>query len=221
MKLTLHAAALSLSLFGLACHQPDVVVRTAAGEQAAVGRYSTFGILMPDPQELADEDIDSEAIKRFAILSVEKMKSLGYKPVKPEEADMVIALGPSMTTYGTPRVHSDVSGNSQAKFDETQRAEGTLTVSFVDAKSKQIVLQRVAETRVLQTGPSEEKLNLAVTQVFDGIPQAPAQSASAAVSPAAVPPAAPPAAAAAEPAPEEGAAAEPAASAVPAATPRH
>jgi hypothetical protein len=205
MKLTLHAAALSLLLSGLGCHQPDVVVRTAAGEQGAVGHYSTFGVLLPDPEELAEEDIDPEAIQRFAVLSVEKLQSLGYKPVKPEEADMLIALGPRVTIYGTTRVHSDVAGSDHAKFDETKHAQGSLTVSFVDTKSKQIILQRVAETRILQGGPSEAKLQLAVTEVFDGIPQAPP----------AAPEAAPAAAAAAAPAPEEGAAAEPAAAAAP------
>jgi hypothetical protein len=199
MKLMFHAAALSLLLGGLACHQPDVVVRDASGEQNAVSRFSTFGIVLPDPKDVADAGLPPEALPRMAILSVKELEGRGYKPVPPEHADMLITFGPQINEYTTQRVDMDKSGRENEKFDQSQHASGMLTVSFLDAKTKQIVFQRVAETRLLQGGPSEEKMQSAVTKLFADIPP-PAQlasSASAVATPAPAPAQAPAAAAAA------------------------
>jgi hypothetical protein len=212
MKLMLHAAALSLLLGGLACHQPDVIVRDASGEQGAVSRFSTFGILLPDPKDVADAGLAPDALHRLAALSVKELEGRGYKPVPPEQADMFITFGPRVTEYTAERVDMDPSGRENQKFDQSQHASGMLTVSFIDAKSRQIVFQRIAETRLLQGGPSEEKMQLAATQLFADLPPPARAAASApAVATASPTPAPAPAAAAEAPDPEEAQATETAA----------
>jgi hypothetical protein len=201
MKLMLHAAALSLLLGGLACHQPDVVVRDASGEQSAVSRFSTFGIVLPDPKDVADAGLRPEDLHHLATLSVKELEARGYKPVASEHADMLITFGPSVYEYTTQRVDMDPSGRENQKFDQTQHASGTLTVSFIDAKAKQIVFQRIAETRLLQGAASEEKMHLAVNQLFADLPP-PAQPASSAPAVATPAPAPAPAPAAAAPTPD-------------------
>jgi len=205
MKLMLHAAALSL-LLGLACHQPDVVVRDASGEQAAVSRYSTFSFVLPDPKDLQEAGIDPQVLQRFAVLSVEELKGRGYHPVGAEHAEVLVAVSPFINEYNTTRVDMDPSGRENSKFDSSTRESGKLTVSFVDAKSKQVVFQRVAEARLLQPGPSDERLHEAVTQLYAGIPAPthPVAAPPAAVAAPASAPAAPaPAASATPPDPEE------------------
>lgn len=206
MKLMLHAAALSL-LLGLACHQPDVVVRTAAGEQAAVSRYSTFSFVLPDPKDMEEAGLDPQVLQRFAVMSVEELKGRGYHPVGAEHAEVLVAVSPFVNEYNTERVDMDKSGRENSQFDSSMRASGMLTVSFVDAKSKQIVFQRVAEARLLQTGPSDERMHEAVTELYAGIPAPtnPVAAPPAAVAaPGAAPASAPaPAASAAPPDPEE------------------
>jgi hypothetical protein len=198
----LHLVALSLLLLGLGCTQEEVVVRTAAGEESAVGRYSTFGILLPDPQDLKDEGMKIETLQKIASLSIEELKARGYRPTPPDKADLLIVFGPRVTIYGNTRVESS-TGYYDPKYDQTQHAQGTLTVAFLDAKTHGVLLTRVAETRLLMGGPSDEKMRKGVAQLFEPIPRAalaatPATSSSAkaAVAPgspaSAVPPAAPP-----------------------------
>ena len=177
------------------------MVRTAEGQESAVGRYTSFGILLPDPQDLADEGMKIETLQQIASMSIDELKQKGYQPKPPQEADLIIVFGPRVNIYGTTRTKSD-TGYEDDKYTRSMHAQGTLTIAFVDAKTKAIILKRVAETRLLQGGPSEEKMRKGIAQVFEPIPNAPlAAAAPAAPAPpaASVAPAAPPATAEATP----------------------
>jgi len=199
----LHALGLvvCVSVGAIGCHQEDVVVRTASGEQSTVGRYSTFTVVVPNPEDLIENDIKPETLQTIASYAVEELQSRGYTPVAAEQADLFVAFGPRLTVYGVTRAE-DVNENNKdsSRFDETTHAQGTLTVSFIDAKAKAVVLQRVAETRLLIGGPSEDKMRKGIAQVFEGIPHA---TAAAAPAPAAPAPEAAPAAAPASAAPAQ------------------
>jgi len=199
---------LLLLLSGVACHQEEVVVRTAEGQESAVGRYASFGILLPDPKELEEEGMKIDTLQQIAKLAIEQMQQRGYQPRPPQEADLVIVFGPRVQIYGTTRVTTD-TGYADDKYDRTMHAQGTLTVAFVDPKTRAIVLKRVAETRLLMGGPSQEKMRTGVAKIFEGVPRAtvaaapasasmtsvaaaPAASAPAAAAPASSAPPAPP-----------------------------
>jgi hypothetical protein len=173
------AVVLSLLLSGTACHQEEVVVRTAEGQESALGRYASFGILLPDPEELKEEGMKIETLQQIASLAIEQMQQRGYQPRPPQEADLLIVFGPRVQIYGTTRVNSD-TGHSNDKYDRTMHAQGTLTVVFVDPKTRAIVWKRVAETRLLMGGPSEEKMRTGVAQIFEGVPRAATAAAPAA-----------------------------------------
>ena len=66
MRAMSHAVALSLLLSAAACHQEDVVVRTAEGQESAVGRYSTFTVVLPDPKDLEDDGMTGDALQQIA-----------------------------------------------------------------------------------------------------------------------------------------------------------
>ena len=127
MKLMLHAAALSLLLGGLACHQPDVIVRDASGEQSAVSRFSTFGILLPDPKDIADAGLPPDGLHRLATMSVKELEGRGYKPVPPEQADMFITFGPQVT-----RVHHAARGYGPVRQREREVRPITTRLRHVD-----------------------------------------------------------------------------------------
>ena len=111
-----------------------------------------------------------ETLHRLAELSVERMQSLGYRPVAADDADLLIGLSPEARLYGPLRVVNGESGRNSS-LDQKFDAEGTLTVNFVDMSAKQIVLTRVAKSRVsMQLG--EEQMREIVSNVFDGMPRA-------------------------------------------------
>jgi hypothetical protein len=212
MTSKLYAVGLSacLLLGSIGCSQEDVVVRTAAGEQGAVARYTTFGVVLPSPEDLVENEMDPATFEQLAKLSVEEMQRRGYQPVAPETADLWIVFGPRLTKYGVTRAEDTNLGSDADKYNETTHAEGKLTISFVDTKAKSIVYQRVAETRILVGGPSETKMKEGMAQVFADVPNAPGGAVAPAAAttqtatadevvpaPGATPPAAAPAAPAA------------------------
>ncbi|HKO92137.1 MAG TPA: DUF4136 domain-containing protein [Polyangiaceae bacterium] len=180
MTSKLYAVGLSacLLLGGIGCSQEDVVVRTAAGEQANVARFSTFGIILPTPEELEQNEMKPENAEALAKLALEEMERRGYQPVAPDTADLLIVFGAQVTKYG-PTKAEDTSLGADSKYTDTRHAEGKLTISFVDAKAKSIVYQRVAETRLLVGGPSEPKMKEGMAQVFAEVPNAPGGAATA------------------------------------------
>ena len=232
MTSKLYAVGLSacLLLGGIGCSQEDVVVRTAAGEQASVARFATFGVILPSPEDLIENEMKPETFQQLAKLSVEEMQRRGYQPVAAETADLWIVFGPRLTKYGVTR--SEDSNVASDKYTDTMHAEGKLTISFVDAKAKSIIYQRVAETRLLVGGPSEPKMKQGMAQVFADVPNAPggaaapgaaaatqtATSEEVAPTPEATPPA--PAAAPAAPAPAPAAPAPAPAAPAPAPAPK-
>jgi len=183
MTSKLYAVGLSacLLLGGIGCSQEDVVVRTAAGEQASVARFATFGVILPSPEDLIENEMKPETFEQLAKLSIEEMQRRGYQPVAAEAADLWIVFGPRLTKYGVTR-SSDAdnigSGKDESKYTDTMHAEGKLTISFVDAKAKSIIYQRVAETRILVGGPSEEKMKTGMAQIFADVPNAPGGAAA-------------------------------------------
>jgi hypothetical protein len=199
MRAMSHAVALSLLLLSAAaCHQEDVMVHTAEGQESAVGRYASFSVVLPDPKDLENEGMTGEALQQIAKLSVEQMQQRGYQPAAPEQADLLIVFGPRVDVYGTTHTNSS-TGHPDDKYDQTMHAQGTLTVVFVDAKTKEQILRRVAQTRLLQGGPAEEKMRTGVAQIFEGVPRAsaPAAATAAPTAPAAAAPPGDPAAPAA------------------------
>ena len=86
-------------------------------------------------------------------------------------ADLLIGLSPEARLYGALRVVNGEPSRPDSALDQKFDAEGTLTVNFVDMSAKQIVLTRVAKTRVsMQLG--EEQMREVVANVFDGMPRA-------------------------------------------------
>ena len=147
-----------------------VTAYTTAGQPAVLSKYKTFGVVVPDPDDLKENHMKPETLHRLAELSVERMQGLGYKPVAADNADLMIGLSPEARLYGPLRVVNSESGHNSA-LDQKFDAEGTLTVNFVDMSAKQIVLTRVAKTRVsMQLG--EEQMREVVSNVFDGMPRA-------------------------------------------------
>ena len=231
-KLYVVGLSACLLLGGLGCSQEDVVVRTAAGEQTAVARFATFSVILPSAEDLVDNEMKPETFQQLAQLSVEEMQRRGYQPVAAETADLWIVFGPRLTKYGATRVEDSNQGSGADKYNDTMHAEGKLTISFVDAKAKSIIYQRVAETRLLVGGPSEPKMKQGMAQVFADVPNAPggaaapgaaaatqtATSEEVAPTPEATPPA--PAAAPAAPAPAPAAPAPAPAAPAPAPAPK-
>jgi len=180
MTSKLYAVGLSacLLLGSIGCSQEDVVVRTAAGEQASVARFATFSVILPSAEDLVDNDMKPETFQQLATLSVEEMQRRGYQPVAAETADLWIVFGPRLTKYGATKVEDSNQGSGADKYNDTMHAEGKLTISFVDAKAKSIIYQRVAETRLLVGGPSETKMKEGMAQVFADVPNAPGGAAA-------------------------------------------
>jgi hypothetical protein len=141
---------------------------TAEGQPAAVSRYKTFGIVIPTAEDLKEEQMNPETMQKIAAFSVERMKSLGYVPVEAEQADMLIGMSPEARLYGPLKLVNE-SSKTDNTLDEHFDAEGTLNVSFVDMHSKQVVLKRVAKTRV-NVRLGDDEMKEIVAKVFDGLP---------------------------------------------------
>jgi len=146
----------------------SIAAYTTEGQPAAVSHYKTFGVVIPSAEDLKEEQMHPETMEKIAALSVERMKSLGYLPVKAEEADMLIGFSPEARMYGPLKVVNE-SSKADNTLDEHFDAEGTLNVSFVDMHSKQVVLKRVAKTRV-NVRLGDEQMQEIVAKVFDGLP---------------------------------------------------
>jgi hypothetical protein len=143
---------------------------TVMGQPAAVTKYKTFGVVIPDPGELEENQMLPETMQHIAALSVQRMQSLGYQPVAAKDADMLIGLSPEARLYGPLKVVNETNGTNQT-LDEHFDAEGTLNVSFVDMRANQIVFKRVAKARV-NTRLGEEQMQEVVASVFEGMPRA-------------------------------------------------
>jgi hypothetical protein len=160
----------SVALVSVGCGS-SVTAYTTAGQPTVLSKYKTFGVVVPDPEELKENHMQPETLHRLAELSVERMQGLGYKPVAADNADLLIGLSPEARLYGALRVVNGEQARPNSSLDKKFDAEGTLTVNFVDMTAKQIVLTRVAKTRVsMQLG--EEQMREIVTNVFDGMPRA-------------------------------------------------
>lgn len=166
------AVCFSALLIGSAagCGGSSVQAFTASGEQASVSHYKTFGVVIPDNEELKENQMKPETLQRLAVLSVERMQALGYQVADPNTADMLIGLSPEARMYGPLKVVNDRSPGDDPTLSEHFDAEGTLTVSFVDMKAKSVVLRRVAKARV-NVRPGEEQMQEIVTAVFEGVPR--------------------------------------------------
>lgn len=148
----------------------SVAAYTVEGQPAAVSHYKTFGVVIPDAADLKENQMHPETMKRLADLSVERMKSLGYEPVAAKDADLLIGLSPEARLYGPLKVVND-SAKEDRTLDEHFDAEGTLNVSFVDMRANQVVLKRVAKTRV-NVRLGDDQMQEIVANVFDGLPHA-------------------------------------------------
>ena len=105
--------------------------RLAMGQPATVSHYKTFGIVIPDPEDLKENQMHPETMQKLAAMSVERMQALGYKPVSASEADLLIGLSPEARLYG-PLKSVNASSQADHTLDEHFDAEGTLNVNFVD-----------------------------------------------------------------------------------------
>ena len=161
--------AAALLALGTGCGE-SVAAYTVAGQPAAVSHYKTFGVVIPDPEDLKENQMHPETMQKLAALSVERMKALGYQPVSAKEADLLIGLSPEARLYGPLKVVNE-SSKEDNTLDERFEAEGTLNVSFVDMRANQVVLKRVAKTRV-NVRLGDEQMQEIVTNVFDGLPRA-------------------------------------------------
>jgi hypothetical protein len=166
------AAGFSALLLGSAvgCSGSSVQAFTASGQQATVSQYKTFGVVIPDEEELKEDQMKPETLQRLAVLSVEHMQALGYQVADPNTADMLIGLSPEARLYGPLKVVNDRSPGDDSTLNEHFDAEGTLTVSFVDMHAKQVVLRRVAKAR-LNVRPGEEQMREIVSAAFEGVPR--------------------------------------------------
>jgi hypothetical protein len=142
---------------------------TVAGHPSVVSRYTTFGVVTPDPAELKENQMRPENMRRLADLTVERMRGLGYRPVAVGDADLLIGLSPEATLYG-PLVVDD-SAKVDQTLDEDFDAEGTLNVNFFDTKAKHVVLTRVAKTRV-NTRLGDEQMKEIIAEVTKDLPRA-------------------------------------------------
>jgi hypothetical protein len=158
------------ALFFAGCGE-SVQAFTVMGQPAAVTKYKTFGVVIPDPEDLKENQMRPETMQHLAQLSVQRMQSLGYQPVAPKEADLLIGLSPEATLYGPLKVVNETNGTNQ-HLDEHFDAEGTLNVSFVDMHANQLVFKRVAKARV-NSRLGEEQMQEIVASVFEGMPRAP------------------------------------------------
>lgn len=190
------AALVAVAAGALGCTSDALQVYTAKGSETAVSRFKTFAILIPEADEMEHANMRPEAMKRFAELSVQRMQSLGYQPIAAPQADLLLAFSPRLDTLRSIRTYTP-SGREEDATDHRGMAEGTLKVSFVDVKGKQIVLERVANARV-DLGVSEQTMNDAVTAIFKDVPRA-AVADVAAPQPAVAATPQPPAAATAPP----------------------
>jgi uncharacterized protein DUF4136 len=153
-----------------ACTSDALQVYTAQGSEAAVSRFKTFAILIPEADEMEQANMRPEVMKQFAELSVQRMQSLGYQPIAASQADLWLGFSPRLDTLRSIRTYTP-SGREEDATDHRGMAEGTLKVSFVDVKAKQIVLERVANARV-DLGVSEQGMNDAVAAIFKDVPRA-------------------------------------------------
>jgi hypothetical protein len=143
---------------------------TVAGHPSAVSHYKTFGVLTPDPEQLKENQMRPENMRRLADLTVERMKGLGYEPVALGDADLLIGLSPEARLYGPLEVDDD-SAKVDQTLDESFDAEGTLNVNFVDRKAKHLVLKRVAKTRV-NARLGDEQMRDIIAEVTKDLPRA-------------------------------------------------
>jgi hypothetical protein len=161
--------AAALCTTGMGCSE-SVAAFTVAGQPAAVSHYKTFGIVIPTPEDLKENQMHPETMQKLAALSVERMKALGYQPVSATEADLLIGMSPEARLYGPLKVVNE-SSKEDNTLDEHFEAEGTLNVNFVDMRANQVVLKRVAKTRV-NVRLGDEQMQEIVANVFDGLPRA-------------------------------------------------
>lgn len=156
-------------LHGFGCSTKEVYVRTASGAEASVGHFETFGVLLPDPRDLKEHDIEPELLTKLGNLAVEEMKGRGYQAIAAENAQLIVALSPGVREFdGFYRI-APTSKPDVAELDSGMK-EGRLTVSFVDVKAKQVVLQRVAQARV-SLGIPDARLRDAMNEIFNGVPR--------------------------------------------------
>jgi hypothetical protein len=174
--------AAALATVGAGCGS-SIAAYTVSGQPATVSHYKTFGVVIPDAADLKENQMHPETMQRLAALSVERMKGLGYQPVSAKDADLLIGLSPEARLYGPLKVVNE-SSREDKTLDEHFDAEGTLNVSFVDMRANQVVLKRVAKTRV-NARLGDEQMQEIVAGVFENVPRAqlPADQAPPAQSP--------------------------------------
>jgi hypothetical protein len=153
-----------------ACNTEEIQVFTAEGAQGNVARFKTFGVLLPQDDELVDANIKPATFHRLADLSIDRMNGLGYQPIAVTEADLLLVFRPSLTLTKNLRTYTP-SGRESDATTHTALADGTLTVTFVDVKGKAVLLKRVARARV-DLGVNEEQMNQVVAGIFEDVPRA-------------------------------------------------
>jgi hypothetical protein len=169
-----------LLLCTLGCEQ-KLDVQTAAGEESLIAHYTTFGLLLPDPDELRQSGIKPETLQRLSRLSTDSLLDLGYRPTAAEQADLLIAIRPGVKSFRQLHAYAPL-GRSDNLPAERGYDEGILTMSFIDARLKQSILERVAQIR-LGDGVSEEQMQAVVARLFEGIPHATRESEPSATKP--------------------------------------
>jgi len=162
--------AAALVTIGAGCSPGSVAAYTVEGQPASVARYKTFCIVLPTAEDLKEDQMDPDNMQKLAQMSVERLKSLGYEPIDAKQADLLIGFSPEARLYGPLKVVNQ-SSKEDNTLDEHFDGEGTLNVNFVDMKANQVVLKRVAKTRI-NVRLGDEKMQEIVTQVFDGVPRA-------------------------------------------------
>lgn len=170
---TLCSAGLVIGLGLLAaagCGGETIAAYTVAGHPSTVSHYKTFGVVLPSAEDLKENQMHPENMRRLADLTVQRMQGLGYQPVAAEDADLLIGLSPVAELYGPLKVVNDTSKVDQT-LDEDFDGEGTLHVNFIDRKAKQVVLERVAKTRI-NTRLGDEQMREIVAKVTRDVPRA-------------------------------------------------
>jgi hypothetical protein len=171
MMRSLRALGLSAGLLVClgSCEQ-RMGAQTAAGEPSLIAHYASFGLLLPDPDELRQSNIKPGTLQRLARLSTDALLDLGYRPTSPRQADLIVAIRPGVKSFRA--LHAEAPpASADNQLAQRSYDEGILTVSFIDARLKHAVLERAAEIS-LGAGVTEEQMEAVVTRLFEGIPRA-------------------------------------------------
>ncbi len=168
-------AALMLSCT-VACG-PDVRVKSSYDPHAALERYGTFAMLLPNKAVRTGPEVDPFVMQRLRQMTYTALRARGMKPVDRSAAELLVGVQAAVRgrvdvyprTFGYGYYYGPAWGYPYGGYDVREYDEAVVVIDLIDAKTRSVVWRGTGVRSVSGT-TSDEEMRVVIDEILNQYP---------------------------------------------------